>query len=721
MRFPRLLSVLVLFAAVAAAQSSPFLPEDTYRKLVNEISGDNAYDHLRALTQFHSPRGVDRDFKLAATWIEGKAKEAGLQDVRFISMPSKRVPWSPISGEAWLIETTTDKDGKVSTRETKLGSYKEVATTIADNSRSTDVEAPLVDVGEGVSESDYAGKDVKGKIVLASGSPSRVEAEAVWKRGALGILSHTSSRLIPMDFPDQVGWTSINERGKDGKEPSFAFVVSPRKGWEIRKKLEPAAPTATTPKPAVSLRVKIESEILGEATQGIVEGFIRGTKSELKEQQVVLTAHIQEERFSANDDRSGCANLLEIARALTRMIAEGKLPRPERDIRFWWVNEIDGPYTYFAMHPEEAKKTFVNINQDMVGTNQTIGKASRVQHVSRTLWSTPTFFNDVVESIITSLYQGNNAYIVAGQAGNNAPGNWYSKPIFSLLGSRDRYSIEIIPHMNNTDHMVFADRYIGTTHGGITFTNWPDDYIHSSDDDMWQMDRTTFKRNAVAVTALAWYMANVGAKDAETILKVQLPSAASRIYRDARSVAALLEGPLFQCSVKNAVDKSVIREIQALESLRTIGVDDKQVSQAKRELVRSAGPWGIPAPIMPETKSADAPWPCPPEPAPDTMAFKIPVRASIQTYRDKIGDVKPVPGIHPVMRYEAFNLADGKRTLWDIYATLRAETLATGEWYYGKVTPEMVDSLFKSASEAGILTLQDAQKPAEMKKPAKKK
>jgi hypothetical protein len=100
---------------------------------------------------------------------------------------------------------------------------------------------------------------------------------------------------------------------------------------------------------------------------------------------------------------------------------------------------------------------------------------------------------------------------------------------------------------------------------------------------------------------------------------------------------------------------------------------------------------------------------------------KIPVRASIAVYRDRIADVKAVPGFHPVMRYEAFNLADGKRTVWDIYATLRAETLATGEWYFGKVTPEMVKTLFDNAATAGILTLQDAPKPAETKKSATKK
>ncbi|HUQ50204.1 MAG TPA: M28 family peptidase [Terriglobales bacterium] len=709
MRFPRLIFVVVLLTAAALAQSSPFLPEETYQKLVNEISGDNAYDHLRDLTKYHSPAGVDRDFKRAADWIAGKAKEAGLVDVRYISLPSKRVPWAPISAEAWLIENWIDKDGKPQQRETKLGSYQEWATVLADNSRNTDLEAPLVDVGEGVNERDYEGKDVKGKIVLAYGNTARVEAEAVWKRGALGILSHISNRQNPMDFPDQVAWTRINERGRDGKEPAFAFVISPRKGWEIRKKLEPAAPTATTPKPTVSLRVKIEVEILPEATMGIVEGFIRGTKRELKDQQVVLTAHIQEERYSANDDRSGCANLVEIARALNRMIAEGKLQRPERDIRFWWVNEIDGPYTYFALNPEEAKKTFVNINQDMVGTNQTIGKASRVQHVSRTLWSTPTFFNDVVESIITALYQGNNAYIVAGQAGNNQPGNWYSKPIFSLLGSRDRYSIEIIPHMNNTDHMVFADRYVGTTHGGITFTNWPDDFIHSSDDDMWQMDRTTFKRNAVAVTALAWYMANVGAKEEALLSKVVATNAVARIAKDLRNYSVSTD-LLVSCEIEDLKLMSLRRELATIDSLTTIGADKQVIADAKNAVSAFVAIKAFVQPRFPIcSKRTYGPW-----------FDQVPVRTSLKEYREKASAVKPVPGLHPVMRYEAFNLADGKRTLWDIYTTLRAETLSAGEWYYGRVTPPMVEELFKNAAAAGILTLGDSPIPQPDKKANKK-
>ena len=56
---------------------------------------------------------------------------------------------------------------------------------IADHSRTTHATAELVDVGAGASDKDYAGREVKGRVVLASGSLASVVREAVWKRGAL--------------------------------------------------------------------------------------------------------------------------------------------------------------------------------------------------------------------------------------------------------------------------------------------------------------------------------------------------------------------------------------------------------------------------------------------------------------------------------------------------------------------------------------------------------
>ena len=157
--------------------------------------------------------------------------------------------------------------------------------------------------------------------------------------------------------------------------------------------------------------MKIDATVAEAPFQSFVEAVIRG--SEIHDQDIVLTGHIQEERFSANDDGSGLANGLEIGRALKKAIDEGRLPRPRRDIRFWWCDEISGEEQFFAAFPDERKQILVNINQDMSGALQSAG--SRVQFVSREPWSRASFLGDVMESILVALVHGNTGYLAPGQ------------------------------------------------------------------------------------------------------------------------------------------------------------------------------------------------------------------------------------------------------------------------------------------------------------------
>jgi len=729
--FRRLLAVLALLGACAVAQTSPFLPQELYDKLNNELSGDRAYDSLRELTKYHVPNGAGRDFYAAAAWIEAQAKAAGLEDVKLHRLPYDGQAWTPLSGDLWLIEMGVDGTAMHPPRATRLISYPEIGVAIADNSRPVQAEAELVDVGAGTSDKDYEGKDVKGKIVLASGHPRAVETEAVWKRGALGIVSYYSSRVNPSDYPDQVAWASIHsEPDKEGHQPSFAMMISWRQGAALHQRLQPRriADAATesgfrlAPADALRVRVSIESVLDPNPTQGVLEGWIRSSKNH--DQQVVLTAHIQEERTSANDDRGGCANLLEIARALVKLINEGKLPRPERDIRFWWVNEIDGPYAYFAAHPEERAKVFVNINQDMVGAHQTVGGLSRVQHVTRTPWSRPTFFNDVVESVVMSIYYGNNAYLAPRSGGNLAPGSQYTRPIYSHLGSRDRWAAEIVPFFTQSDHMVFNDGQIAATHGGVTFTNWPDEHIHSTDDDMWQMDPTQFKRSALAVSALAWFMANASGDDSiRTILTVSLPAAASRIEHDIQNVGlAQLAGQADPADWLMARKAAFERELRAIDSLRSLVAGNSREREVSLNRISGAlktlesfrsNDLTVSVPSYGKASIAYQWWSV-------SALQRIPVPIpNLADYLKKREDLKRVPGLHSYMRYEALNFMDGKRSVWDIYAATRAESLAAGEWYYGKVTPEMIQQLFDNAATAGMITWKEAApaKPGKKKKP----
>src|SRR5262249_31317451 len=157
---------------------------------------------------------------------------------------------------------------------------------------------------------------------------------------------YQSNRPESFDAPEQVAWGNIPFEArnvanvKDGTPGTFAVMISPRRGRWLQKRIAAGA---------AKVKLDIEAGFLAKPEQAFGEGWIKG--SELHAQQIVLTAHIQEEMTSANDDGSGCGTLLEIGRALARLIKDGTLPRPKRDIRFWWVNEFASEEQFFRENP----------------------------------------------------------------------------------------------------------------------------------------------------------------------------------------------------------------------------------------------------------------------------------------------------------------------------------------------------------------------------------
>jgi Zn-dependent M28 family amino/carboxypeptidase len=698
----RLAAFLGAVSAVvpAAAQQSPFLPPEVHRALVNEISGDIAFEHIRWFTHYHRPMGGADGFEAVARYVEQKAREYGLEDVRRIDLASDGPSWSPRVGELWLV--TPD--------ERRLAYSREIPLALADLSRPATIDkADLIDVGNGVAEADYAGKDVAGTVVLASGPLGRVMDEAVWKRGALGIVAFSDTRMP--DHPDQYPWMRIPSANADKTKPgTFAFVLTNREGTRLRKQLAAAGGRG------FAVRARVESVFHEPASQAIVEAVIRGTS--IHDQDLVLTGHLQEEMFSANDDASGCANVLEIARALKKSIDEGRLPRPARDIRFWWVDEISAPEQYFADHPEERAQFLANVNQDMVGARQSAG--SRVQFVTRPPFSRASFLGDVVESIVVSLVEGNTSYLAAGQARGLVPGRAaadegiYTRPVLSRLGTTERYDARVVPFHNNTDHQVFNMGIVGIP--GVTFTNWPDEFIHSSDDDLWQMDATQLERNAVAVAATAYYLANAGEAQVPVLASHMYGRALERMSRDATTAMTMVAtaAPAARAEAyaraANLVREAARRERRALESVRRLGpaegpgrkVVDRFLVQLPTDVMAEARLAGF---FTGLTGSPDVPRVAI---APERAATASRVPRAVDDVkgflakRDKI--TRPA-GLHPLMFYEVLNFVDGTRTYFDIYGAVAAEADHAGEWYYGAVRYEDVAAALDSAVEAGVLTL----------------
>lgn len=687
-RFALAGGAILLAATSARGQEVPFLSEAEYNALAGEVSGDLAYEHIRFMTQFHRPRGGAEGLMAVAQYVEAKAKEYGLEDVRLLRQPYGTPAWNARRAELWMVEP----------ERALLAAMHQVQLHLADQSRPADVTADVVDVGAGADSADYVGKDVQGKIVLAYGSAAAVVRRAVWERGALGlILRPDPTAAQAIDHPDQVRWTSVPVASPQGNAATFAFVLSHRQGVALARRLA-AGP--------VKVRAIVESELDPEDRwQVMVEARIRG--ADVEGQDLVLTGHLQEEKFSANDDASGSANTLEVARALMRLVREGNLPRPRRTIRFWWVTEISSERQYFADHPEEAGAIWLNINQDMVGANQ--GQdLLRVQNVTRLPWARAHVLEAVAEEVIGFLVRSNTASLPGQQAGSAAP---YPRAVLSHLGTRHRYNATLVPFHLNTDHMTFLEAPIGRP--GITFTNWPDDYIHTSDDDLWNIDRTQLQRNALAAATIAYVLARASDRDVPPLLAAASRGARARLAeayglatRWAASAPAGELGTAYarardQIAVAAAVGAAEVRSVSDVAgtegSRRAVTLEAERVAaEGKARLddlarftrdVRRRTP-GLPALPPVEKRLAQ---------------MRPALVGGPKEWQEKRGSIEAVRGLHFLMAFEILNAIDGARTALDIYRLVSAEARAAGAYYYGSVTPEAVEVYLKNAEKAGIV------------------
>jgi len=629
--------------------------------------------------------------------MERTARAVGLTDVQLIKQAYATPPWNARFADLWITEPEPER----------IASTIQSVLHLADYSRPTDVTGELIDIGAGTPD-DYDGVDVSGKVVITYGNLGGVMRELVGNRGALGVLWYPSP-FSPMSGtsgaglsrPDQLRWIRVPAQGSDGYEPTFAFGISARQGVRLSHML------AAADEPVMVHAVvdaSFESQQGTEPWQVMVEGYIRGTDPGLG-QDVVLTSHLQEEAQSANDDASGAGSMLEIGRALNRLIEEGRIPRPKRNIRFWWVTEISSQRQYFADNPEAHHQMWVNINQDMVGANQA-QDVMRKQNITRVPAARFHFFNDVVESVIEYMVTTNKYELAQAQAGTP----FYPEPHVAHLGSRHRYNAEVIFFHSNSDHMTFNEAPIGVP--GTSFTNMPDRYIHSSDDDLWNVDRTQLGRNAAAVALMAYAMASADAEKAPSFTAQTVGRGMERLGRNLR---------LGQTWIANAEDKETAyfqamnqvwyateRERIAITSLAEIdasvanSIDElleelnRRAIQAHRETelayVRVIGEQRIPRRERSATENR-------------LVALTPTISAGPTEFLTGRGRISGVRGLHGLMAHEILNAINGERNGFDIYRFVAAEAREAGAHYYGLVTAEAVLQYLENAAEAGLVSL----------------
>jgi aminopeptidase YwaD len=445
---------------------------DQMRAVIDEVSGERALHYtmdMVAYPRIRTRAEYDGHFQESVV-MERLAREFGLKNVEIESFPSPQGSWWGSVGELWM----------VSPESRKLYDINDVAISLCSGSESGDVTADVVDVGIGGQPEDFSGKDVQGKIVLGSASASALQRLAVFERGAVGILSYNSLRA-PDSYPDQVLSQGISGNAPSGRKPGFGWSISARLAHEISKRLGQGN--------TVTLRSVVKAETFpGEMET--VHAMIPGDGS--SDQEIAISGHLYEGyiKQGANDDASGCAITLEMGRAYMRLVEQGKLPRPKRNIHFLWVPEISGTTAWLQKHEDVRKKLMADLNYDMEGLGLRLSSATWVMH--RTPDTFPTFLNDIGESVVRWVAETNRERVRY-----RANGYRFTLPITAPTGSTDPFFVTIDKHYGSSDHVVYMNFGIPS----LMFVTWPDMYYHSSADTPDKLDTTQFKRAGVVGTA----------------------------------------------------------------------------------------------------------------------------------------------------------------------------------------------------------------------------
>lgn len=487
--------------------SHSLLDEHHYDLIVGESSGDVAYHHILDLAPYERDRRSEEysGLFIESAYVAGKLNEYGLEGVE-VELLGKTQTWDGVSASLW----------EVSPKTAKIADYRDLAAILAQGSRSAHVTAELVWVGRGTRQ-EIESVDLKGKIAVTEASGSSVHNLAV-PAGAVGVISYYSPR--PLKDPIQIPNASI----RGGDNATFCINLPPRDGYALRDRLLRGE----------KITVKADIETTTEETEiEVPTCVIKGTDPDAGE--VILSAHLFEGyvKLGANDNTSGSAALIEVARTLNDLINDGLLPRPQRTIRFIWVPEFQGSMPWAAKHKDILANTLCNFNLDMVGL--WLSKSESVYCMHRTTMGNPHYLNDVAESYYHYMGATNRGFVATGVGRPDA-----TKPVYSMTGSRDPFYYSINAHYGSSDHEVFNDW--GVQVPGIIMITWPDNYYHTSGDRPEICDPTQLHRAIVIAAASAYTIAGADENMAIKIASEVASNAEKRMSLKMRYDLAQLNG-----------------------------------------------------------------------------------------------------------------------------------------------------------------------------------
>jgi aminopeptidase YwaD len=492
--------ILLLFIAVlfnnCKNDELEALNTSNYSDIINqEFTGDLAFETTSFVEKYWRVVGntgfnksiykIAEELEKVGYILEEKASEEEILTYRIEKRPLKKPTWEAVNA---LVSINNEKE--------PLLQHASNRNMIALNSYSTPKEGILAEVIYIKDIKNIAKIDVKGKIVFAETSPSRIYKAAIVAGKAAGIMTYNN----PDYLQPEKNTTSIQFRSipHDSIHKPWAIAMSFAAKERLKKSLE---------KGKTILNVKVETNIYPSEELTII-AEIKG--NEKPKERLVFSAHVQEP--GANDNATGVGVALEMA-SLTAKFVKQKKYQPKRTLTFLWGDEIISTRRYVQEDAIRAKNIKWGISLDMVGedTEKTGG----------------TFLIEKMPDPSAIWTRGNDKHTEWGGSKMRLDQmkphylNDFLIDKFKAQGKRANWVVNTNPFEGGSDHVPFLRENIPS----VLFWHFTDQFYHTDNDRIDKVSKTTLKNVGTSSLIAAYTLLNADEKTAKSII-VNLEKAA---------------------------------------------------------------------------------------------------------------------------------------------------------------------------------------------------
>ncbi len=625
------------------AAGQHLVPQPVFDAIAAEYSGEAAQENDRQIVQYHRIQGSPMMADVAEKVVLAKLRDWGIE-ARLEQFPSdgktryqtyvSPMGWDMRGGELW-VESVGGIGNFVPFRVCR---YSDVPMCVSTYSKGGDWAGELVEVGSGTSDRDYEGKDVRGKVALAYGYAAAVVRAAGIKRGAVGVVIYPPPG-DRADHPDMVRYNGIWPRAEELDATVGGFQISENQYTQLRGLMN---------RGPVRVHGKIDAT-LGPGQLTVVHAWIRG--SQHPETEVLISGHLDHPKWSANDNASGSAAMLEMARTLHRLIASGKLAAPALTMHFMWVPEFFGTFAYITKHPEarSCKAGWddprqnstdkpkpgaciaLDLNLDMVGED-TVKTDSRF-YMTRTPDSVDGSLNALMADVLTQTREAD---------------------LYAPTGSKRYWPASMMGYAQGSDHDVFLGLGIPATMLG----HEPDWTHHTSEDTVDKTDASEFRRVGVLASAAAYWAA---VADGEANRRLELMARSAMIADYAGRIAEIA------ASAESAGGRARLRAYQQALEAMTAEPETGAKGFDRDAWARASKAGRVPHRLV-----------VPPVDASAFLSLSVSDKRWWEQQQEQFASDSPGGGLpekppFELIAFEAVNFMDGKRTEGEIAALLSME------------------------------------------------